>query len=238
MKELIKILLLLAVNLFVTTSCSSDEDLALLDDEETLPVWITEDGHFDVDLYNASVKDSVWRSSDLDYRRESLNIPEDILPTLTTRELVYACSAYPFTTTYFGFEDPVLGLIYFILEYYNGYHELLERDDYREAIAEYVMNSEYLKNFKLRYSSEDTEKYYRDAGILLLLDHNMFVDGMDKSIAKRLLTKCLEYQSSGYLNVRPFYYVGQYKEDGTPRIYFYVIDSVVNRLSEYLQEQE
>lgn len=237
MKELIKILLLSVISVFAITSCSNDEDLDAQDIEETLPVWMTSDGHFDVDLYNASVMDSAWRQLDINERDAALNIPEEVLPTLSSNELLYACSVHPAFLTYVYFDDPAIALVHLIMNKYNGFNELLKRSNYREVIAEFVMNNSYLKDFNNR-NGDDFKEYYRAAGILLFLDNQNFIEGMDKSVAKRLLENCLEYQSSGYLYNIPLVYIDKYKEDGTPRTYFYVIDSVVNRLTEYLNGQE
>lgn len=233
-----KFLLLFAVSIFAMSSCSNDEDLALQDGEESLPVWMTQDGHFDVNLYNASVMDSAWRELSLDDRKKAFNIPEDVLSTLTTTELLYACTVNPFALTYVGFPNPYSGLIYSNLEYYNGYQELLRRANYKEVTAEYVTRSEYLKNFKQRVGSDNFIEYYAAGIALLLLDNQTFIEDMDKSVAEKLLKQCIEYQSSGYLYDYPLVYIGQFNEDGTPFAHPYVIDSVVHRLTEYLQEQD
>lgn len=232
-----KILLLSAISVLAMTSCSNDEDLALQEGEETLPVWMTEDGHFNVDLYNESIMDSAWYHESYSVRLNVLNIPEDVLPTLSSKELFYACSVHPFLPNFTAFNNQLAGVLS-VLDAYNCYIELLNRDDFREIIAEYVISCESLSNPNHGSDYNSVVRYFSDAAILFLLDQAEFIKGMNKSVAKKLLNKCLEYQSYEFLHRFPYYYTDGYNEDGTQRIHRHVIDSVVFRLTEYLQEQK
>lgn len=68
---------------------------------------------------------------------EACQIPEDILPNMTTEALVETIMHYPLFINAFAYENPQLGLRH-IKEYYNGLQELYKRDDAIEKLEEFI----------------------------------------------------------------------------------------------------
>lgn len=68
---------------------------------------------------------------------EACQIPEEILPNMTTEALVETVVHYPLFINAFAYDNPQLGLSH-IKEYYNGIQELYNREDAIEEIEQFM----------------------------------------------------------------------------------------------------
>ena len=82
--------------------------------------------------------DKMWQSFKCAKDRIlALQIPDSVICTLPTKTLVGLCLDFPYLTDMYAFDNPQAGFEYLISEY-NGYDELLKREDaINELLAEY-----------------------------------------------------------------------------------------------------
>lgn len=84
--------------------------------------------------------DNWVRYQSLAEMEEALDLPDYILNSLSTAELVECCANYPLWINYTAYNDPEIGILN-VIENFNGFSELKNREDYADELMDYyIMN--------------------------------------------------------------------------------------------------
>ena len=113
--------------------------------------------------FDSITKPEVWRSfQTLEEMQSACQIPDDVLPNLSTEELVQICMDYPLFGNYLAYDNETFG-IKKVMAGFNGFEELKKRTDAAEklldryanvnvmALNEDRVNAEIYPNLKLGY---------------------------------------------------------------------------------------
>ncbi|MBD5199656.1 MAG: hypothetical protein HDR74_08325 [Bacteroides sp.] len=180
------------LELIILTSCSSDDSITDVGSEITSRSSIIEfkSVDFDIDRYFDSIMDPdrwIQHNSFRD-KMDALNLPEDILPLLSTEQLAEACAKHPMSIIFMAYDTHQKGAKV-IINNFNGFSELAKRDNFQDALI-----NEYISNFdtsaKLQaYNKEDKEKkfdcikkYYLEA----VFQTDFFMRDINQSEVSRL----------------------------------------------------
>lgn len=80
-----------------------------------------------------------WRKyEDLKSKQQALNLPQKMLDTISTKQLVAMCMQYPMWDNYSAFNSPIMG-INSVISGFNGFAELRKRKDYAKEILDYLV---------------------------------------------------------------------------------------------------
>lgn len=80
-----------------------------------------------------------WRKyEDLKSKQQALNLPQKMLDTISTKQLVVMCMQYPMWDNYSAFDNPIEG-INSVISGFNGFVELRNRKDYAKEILDYLV---------------------------------------------------------------------------------------------------
>jgi len=90
--------------------------------------------------FDAVTQSAAWCACQSHNERvAALQIPDDLLPTLSTEQLVDLCMRYPFWGDYAAFDNPIEG-IRRVMDGFNGFAALREREDVADALLAYYEN--------------------------------------------------------------------------------------------------
>ncbi len=149
--------------------------------------WLTAEGNY---TYPMTPYKEEWVQLDILERRESCNMPQELVDMLTTEELVNAALDYPLKMDYIGFSSPEKGLEH-LKGSSNVYRELFEREDiienllkaYRELQVDYdLLVSETVSN------PWEKSGYAKELILQLLIGCDEIFDQLTEAQMEELLT--------------------------------------------------
>ncbi len=113
--------------------------------------------------------DAKWNSfKNSTDRIRALQIPASVITKIPTRQLLSLCLNFPYLTDMYAFDDSQEGLRYLLTEY-NGYDELLKRDDVMEILQEEYSKIESAVPFLQKMSTYDKGLYSLQCDCLVKL---------------------------------------------------------------------
>ena len=150
-----------SIVVFLTlTACSENFDLNTAADIDSDKTRALSSQTFSFD---SITKPEVWQSfQTLEEMQSACQIPDDVLPNLSTEELVQICMDYPLFGNYLAYDNETFG-IKKVMAGFNGFEELKKRTDAAEklldryanvnvmALNEDRENAEIYPNLKLGY---------------------------------------------------------------------------------------
>lgn len=113
--------------------------------------------------------DAKWNSFKTPTDRiRALQISASVITKIPTRQLLSLCLNFPYLTDMYAFDDSQEGLRYLLTEY-NGYDELLKRDDVMEILQEEYSKIESAVPFLQKLSTYDKGLYSLQCDCLVKL---------------------------------------------------------------------
>ncbi len=103
-----------------------------------------------------------WRSYSFKQKFDVCQIPDSILPLLTTKELVEFCATNPMNPLCYAYDNPMVGARY-IMKHFNGFAELKKRTDAAEELLNFYESIDFKKVSSSPYpiTIECNNKLYR-----------------------------------------------------------------------------
>lgn len=90
--------------------------------------------------FDSITKPEVWQSfQTLEEMQSACQIPDDVLPNLSTEELVQICMDYPLFGNYLAYDNETFG-IKKVMAGFNGFEELKKRTDAAEKLLDRYAN--------------------------------------------------------------------------------------------------
>ena len=127
------------------------------------------------------------------------NIPAEIIKKIATSELVRICLAYPEWGVIDAFSDRRIGL-YNMMSHFNGFHELLARNDAAKELIKVYSSLEPLAIGKDWTLLQKGKHSFQINCIELLLAHGMIIDKLDDLDTQILLDEVvLKYRQKRQL---------------------------------------
>lgn len=152
------------LELMILTSCSSDDSITDVGSEITSRSSIIEfkSVDFDIDHYYDSITDpDRWiQHNSFREKMDALNLPEEILPLLSTEQLAKACAKHPMRIIFMAYDTPQKGA-QVVINNFNGFSELSKRYNFQEAlITEYISNFDVSTKLQTLDNKDEKVKKY------------------------------------------------------------------------------
>lgn len=112
--------------------------------------------------FDSITNKSTWRSYSFKQKFDVCQIPDSILPELTTKELVEFCATNPMNPLCYACDNPMVGARY-IMKHFNGFAELKKRTDAAEELLNFYEGIDFKKVSSSPYpiTIECNNKLYR-----------------------------------------------------------------------------
>ncbi len=139
--------LLIIVMLVIVCSCSDD----VLNEENKQFMLGTSNATFSFD----SIKEpSNWcKYQSLEEMLAACQIPENILQSMTTEELITVCMSHPLKSNYIFYNNEIEG-VKVIVENFNGFQELIKRPDGPEKVIAFYEDINFDDGASLKYGKD------------------------------------------------------------------------------------
>lgn len=90
--------------------------------------------------FDSVIKPEIWKTfQTLEEMQSACQIPDDVLPNLSTEELVQICMDYPLFGNFSAYNDELVG-IKKVMDGFNGFTELKKRTDAAEKLLDLYEN--------------------------------------------------------------------------------------------------
>lgn len=90
--------------------------------------------------FDSVTKPEIWKTfQTLEEMQSACQIPDDVLPNLSTEELVQICMDYPLFGNYLAYDNETFG-IKKVMAGFNGFTELKKRTDAAEKLLDIYAN--------------------------------------------------------------------------------------------------
>ena len=90
--------------------------------------------------FDSVTKPEIWKTfQTLEEMQSACQIPDDVLPNLSTEELVQICMDYPLFGNFSAYNDELVG-IKKVMDGFNGFTELKKRTDAAEKLLDLYEN--------------------------------------------------------------------------------------------------
>lgn len=112
------------------------------------------------------IDSDIWYSNDQAERVAAMQVPEDILRSLTTEALVTTCLRFNFEFDYGAYDNVLFGMMIILNHEFNGYKELQKRPDAAYELLK-KMRSMDPHTYAKTFDPESYDIYYPDKSILI-----------------------------------------------------------------------
>ena len=151
--------------------------------------------------FDSVTKPEIWKTfQTLEEMQSACQIPDDVLPNLSTEELVQICMDYPLFGNFSAYNDELVG-IKKVMDGFNGFTELKKRLGYLELILssgefESLYQGNLLQRLNILHEKKFNEKRISNNNSFFSLRHSELLQNkIQESNAKvslkvRIFTKC------------------------------------------------
>lgn len=117
--------------LLLVTVCSCSEEL--LTGSSSQVELVSTNAVFNFDSIKSQGN---WKTSSIQQKFDACQIPDSILPSLSTDQLVELCASHPLNSLCYAYDNPMVGAKY-IMHRFNGFEELQKRKDAAEKLINF-----------------------------------------------------------------------------------------------------
>ena len=92
--------------------------------------------------FNPIISQGSWRYYSIQQKFDACQIPDSIISTLSTDQLVELCASHPLNSLCYAYDNPMIGALY-VMHHFNGFKELQKRSDASEKLINFYENVDF-----------------------------------------------------------------------------------------------